>query len=239
MGRMWVCLYTQEYWRRIQLNRASVTRFLEGAYHAFHVRPRFGPPRICENLPRIQLTSEVRVSPINTALPPPDIPLISPDQVEEFISRLRESVRRRVENIPPPAAGYGSSSGLAHTLTFSAGRVAVLFSGGVDSTLLAVMLHQYGVPSTVANFSKDDGSGVFHPTNQSTLSTSLSNAIPPSPHPAHPPHQNHGKHLALKANQTVPPYPTVSQSRTTRGWAPRTTNIVCPTGWAGWRRWMR
>ncbi|WWC66825.1 uncharacterized protein I206_100732 [Kwoniella pini CBS 10737] len=74
--------------------------------------------------------SWTRVSPINTALPPSDIPLENPQIVEEvprFIQQLKESVRKRVENIPNPEKGSS--------------RVAVLFSGGIDCTFLAYLLH--------------------------------------------------------------------------------------------------
>lgn len=50
-------------------------------------------------------------------------------QCEEFLAALSESVRKRVANIPPPGTGDA--------------RVAVLFSGGVDCTLLAYMIHLY------------------------------------------------------------------------------------------------
>ncbi|WWD08959.1 hypothetical protein V865_007074 [Kwoniella europaea PYCC6329] len=71
-----------------------------------------------------------RVSPINTALPPPELPRQNPDiiaEVPEFIEQLKFSVRRRVENIPEPDKGNS--------------RVAVLFSGGIDCTFLAYLLH--------------------------------------------------------------------------------------------------
>lgn len=46
-----------------------------------------------------------------------------------FLEALNDSVRRRVMTIPPPQKGDA--------------RVAVLFSGGVDCTLLTVLLHQW------------------------------------------------------------------------------------------------
>ncbi|RSH81467.1 hypothetical protein EHS25_006824 [Saitozyma podzolica] len=71
---------------------------------------------------------ETRVTPIVPTLPPPAIPPISDEAIDEFIAHLQGSVRRRVENIPAPPPG--------------AARAAVLFSGGVDSTFLAYMLHR-------------------------------------------------------------------------------------------------
>ncbi|WVQ62654.1 uncharacterized protein L199_000801 [Kwoniella botswanensis] len=71
-----------------------------------------------------------RISPINTALPPPELPQQNPEiiaEVPEFIEQLISSVRRRVENIPEPDKGNS--------------RVAVLFSGGIDCTFLAYLLH--------------------------------------------------------------------------------------------------
>ncbi|WRT63829.1 uncharacterized protein IL334_000754 [Kwoniella shivajii] len=71
-----------------------------------------------------------RVTPINPTLPIPNVAVEHPDvqaEVPCFIRHLKESVRRRVENIPEPEARQA--------------RVAVLFSGGIDCTFLAYLLH--------------------------------------------------------------------------------------------------
>ncbi|WVW81812.1 hypothetical protein I302_103809 [Kwoniella bestiolae CBS 10118] len=77
-----------------------------------------------------------RVTPINTILPSSELPVENPDIVSEvprFIEQLKESVRRRVENIPEPEKGNS--------------RVAVLFSGGIDCTFLAYLIHLCIPPS--------------------------------------------------------------------------------------------
>ncbi|WWC58141.1 uncharacterized protein I303_100676 [Kwoniella dejecticola CBS 10117] len=74
--------------------------------------------------------SWTKVAPINTALPPDNLPLDNPkikEEVPKFIEQLKESVKRRVENIPNPEKGCS--------------RVAVLFSGGIDCTFLAYLIH--------------------------------------------------------------------------------------------------
>ncbi|KAI9635713.1 putative cytoplasm protein [Dioszegia hungarica] len=81
--------------------------------------------------PSTYLTRQTRVHPINTTLPPSDsIPseTFARDEVEHFERELLAAVKSRIENIPAPEPGNA--------------RVAVLFSGGVDCTLLASMMHQ-------------------------------------------------------------------------------------------------
>ncbi|WWC85826.1 uncharacterized protein L201_000693 [Kwoniella dendrophila CBS 6074] len=71
-----------------------------------------------------------RVTPINTILPTSDLPIENPlihAEVPRFIEELKQSVKRRIENIPTPEKGYA--------------RVAVLFSGGIDCTFLAYLIH--------------------------------------------------------------------------------------------------
>ncbi|ORX34782.1 asparagine synthase-domain-containing protein [Kockovaella imperatae] len=61
-----------------------------------------------------------------------DDPRVSDDNeshVADFLQRLASSVRRRIENIPNPRSGDA--------------RVAVLFSGGVDCSLLAALIHRF------------------------------------------------------------------------------------------------
>ncbi|KAJ7071278.1 asparagine synthase-domain-containing protein [Mycena amicta] len=75
---------------------------------------------------------------ICTALPPDNLPLLSslesPGQFEhvvpEFIDALDGSVALRVRNIPKPSR-------------LGAARLSVLFSGGIDSTVLAFFAHKY------------------------------------------------------------------------------------------------
>ncbi|KIR39870.1 cytoplasmic protein [Cryptococcus deuterogattii 99/473] len=83
------------------------------------------------DLPESSSTPWTSVAPINTALPRSDLTeddLAIHDAVDSFIDHLQASVRRRVENIPDLAPGEA--------------KVAVLFSGGIDCTFLAYLLHQ-------------------------------------------------------------------------------------------------
>ncbi|WVR03597.1 hypothetical protein IAU60_000589 [Kwoniella sp. DSM 27419] len=76
-------------------------------------------------------TAWTRVKPTCTSLPDDDLALDDDairDEVPRFIDELRASIKRRVENIPDPSSGDA--------------RVAVLFSGGIDCTFLACLLHQ-------------------------------------------------------------------------------------------------
>ncbi|KAJ6604396.1 asparagine synthase-domain-containing protein [Mycena vulgaris] len=76
---------------------------------------------------------------VNTALPPDDWPLITgletPDYmmqaVDELISHLDKSVELRVRDIPQSLPRAGTP------------RVAVLFSGGIDCTVLAFLAHKH------------------------------------------------------------------------------------------------
>ncbi|OCF41643.1 cytoplasmic protein [Kwoniella heveanensis CBS 569] len=71
-----------------------------------------------------------RVTSINSFIPSHEPPFNNPAveaEVSRFIDHLRTSVRKRVENIPDPEPGQA--------------RVAVLFSGGIDCTFLAYLLH--------------------------------------------------------------------------------------------------
>jgi asparagine synthetase B (glutamine-hydrolysing) len=64
--------------------------------------------------------------------------------VETFIEELEASVRRRVENIPLRGDGWVSQLGdNGEKLIGSDPRVAVLFSGGIDCTFLAYLVHRY------------------------------------------------------------------------------------------------
>ncbi|CAK9785568.1 hypothetical protein CC85DRAFT_284464 [Cutaneotrichosporon oleaginosum] len=71
----------------------------------------------------------VSVAAVNGELPvsPPERLLAVEAEVDSFLTHLTTSVRRRVENIPAPAPG--------------AARAAVLFSGGVDCSLLVCLIH--------------------------------------------------------------------------------------------------
>ncbi|KAJ7357107.1 asparagine synthase-domain-containing protein [Mycena albidolilacea] len=76
---------------------------------------------------------------VNTVLPPEDWPIIAgletPDHlvqaVDDLIHCLDRSVELRVRDIPQSPAGTGAA------------RVAVLFSGGIDSTVLAYFAHNH------------------------------------------------------------------------------------------------
>ncbi|KAI0321107.1 asparagine synthase-domain-containing protein [Amylostereum chailletii] len=80
---------------------------------------------------------------VNLLIPDPEPPLLEsldtvPDHleyaVEGLISCLDASVRLRVENIPKPPTPL---------FPYSPGRLAVLFSGGIDSTMLAFLAHRH------------------------------------------------------------------------------------------------
>ncbi|KAK8845569.1 hypothetical protein IAR55_006284 [Kwoniella newhampshirensis] len=89
-------------------------------------------PRMNFDLPESSSTPWTRVSPINASLPASAPSIDDPaleHEVETFTKMLRDGVRRRVENIPTPSHPADS-------------RVAVLFSGGIDCTFLAYLLHQ-------------------------------------------------------------------------------------------------
>ncbi|KAJ7042501.1 asparagine synthase-domain-containing protein [Mycena alexandri] len=83
--------------------------------------------------------SYTQPSRVNTALPPNDWPLIpgleTPDYltqaVDDLINHLNRSVELRVRNIPQSSGGTGTA------------RLAVLFSGGIDSTVLAFLAHRH------------------------------------------------------------------------------------------------
>ncbi|KAJ7275298.1 asparagine synthase-domain-containing protein [Mycena haematopus] len=76
---------------------------------------------------------------VNTELPPDNWPLITgletPDHlaqaVDDLIYHLDRSVELRVRDIPQSSAGAGTA------------RVAVLFSGGIDCTVLAYFAHKF------------------------------------------------------------------------------------------------
>lgn len=82
------------------------------------------------------------ISRVNTTLPLEDMPLLDPfgsrpfpkawsDAVDELISQLDRSVMLRVRDIPVQFGQEGKA------------RVAVLFSGGIDSTMLAFLAHRH------------------------------------------------------------------------------------------------
>ncbi|WVQ80882.1 hypothetical protein IAT38_002989 [Cryptococcus sp. DSM 104549] len=93
-------------------------------------------PRHNFNLPESSSSYLTRVAPINSAIPSggPEVDsAVLAETVDTFIEQLRNSVIKRVDNIPAPPPGQS--------------RVAVLFSGGIDCTFLAYMLHQCLPPS--------------------------------------------------------------------------------------------
>ncbi|GMK59940.1 hypothetical protein CspeluHIS016_0901570 [Cutaneotrichosporon spelunceum] len=71
----------------------------------------------------------VTVADVNRVLPAshPEQLSVVEAEVDTFLSQLTAAVRRRVENIPAPPTGGA--------------RVAVLFSGGVDCSLLVCLIH--------------------------------------------------------------------------------------------------
>ena len=91
--------------------------FPTDAYHSQSV-----PIRVNDTLPPADVEPTLQ----NIA----DIPEYLVDSVDGLIAHLDQSARLRVENIPKPA-NDGSA------------RVAVLFSGGIDSTMCAFLAHKY------------------------------------------------------------------------------------------------
>ncbi|WOO76947.1 Asparagine synthetase domain-containing protein 1 [Vanrija pseudolonga] len=86
----------------------------------------------CLDWESVRLTKQHRVATVNTSEAPSTSLGAEPALAEcnTFVKNLLGSVRRRVENIPPPLPGTSTA------------RVALLFSGGVDCTLLASLVHQ-------------------------------------------------------------------------------------------------
>ncbi|TFK30642.1 hypothetical protein FA15DRAFT_19968 [Coprinopsis marcescibilis] len=81
---------------------------------------------------------------VNTTIPPADTPQhdtldIIPqhllDTVDDFLNILDRSVMLRVKSIPPVSSELGSA------------RLAILFSGGIDSTVLTYLAHRH-IPIT-------------------------------------------------------------------------------------------
>ncbi|QQK45863.1 Asparagine synthase family amidotransferase [Penicillium digitatum] len=103
--------------------------------------PSFSPRELCQIkiLPWSSSASppadHIRKSipPMNTSLPTEQPPALSTDSVfvEELESKLRESLELRIRNVPEPP-GY---------IPGQTAKTAVLFSGGLDCTLLARLSH--------------------------------------------------------------------------------------------------
>ncbi|KAH7345073.1 asparagine synthase-domain-containing protein [Rhizoctonia solani] len=73
---------------------------------------------------------------LNRTIPPEDLSPISREQIEDFISRLDDSVRSRVASIP--SNNVNSSQGEK-----PAARLGVLFSGGIDSSVVAYLADRH------------------------------------------------------------------------------------------------
>ncbi|EUC66886.1 asparagine synthase domain protein, putative [Rhizoctonia solani AG-3 Rhs1AP] len=73
---------------------------------------------------------------LNRTTPPEISSPISTEQIEDFISRLDDSVRSRVANIPSNAADIPQSQTLV-------ARLGVLFSGGIDSSVVAYLADRH------------------------------------------------------------------------------------------------
>ncbi|CAE6536819.1 unnamed protein product [Rhizoctonia solani] len=69
---------------------------------------------------------------LNRTIPPESLSPISVEQIEEFISRLDDSVRSRVANIPSNNVDSLQSE-------TPVARLGVLFSGGIDSSVVAYL----------------------------------------------------------------------------------------------------
>ena len=96
----------------------------QGLHSGTNVQQRAIPP-LCKDL--------------GLAPPKPDLDA----HVSEFLARLAASIKRRVENIPVAPPEYVCCGSFIHAdLACSVARVAVLFSGGVDCSLLAGLIHR-------------------------------------------------------------------------------------------------
>ncbi|KAG8758456.1 hypothetical protein FRC11_003639 [Ceratobasidium sp. 423] len=73
---------------------------------------------------------------LNRTIPPETLSPISVEQIEEFISRLDDSVRSRVANIP--SNNVDSLRGETPVA-----RLGVLFSGGIDSSVVAYLADRH------------------------------------------------------------------------------------------------
>ncbi|CAE6471077.1 unnamed protein product [Rhizoctonia solani] len=73
---------------------------------------------------------------LNRTTPPEISSPISTEQIEDFISRLDDSVRSRVANIPSNAADMPQSQ-------TPVTRLGVLFSGGIDSSVVAYLADRH------------------------------------------------------------------------------------------------
>ncbi|KDN50263.1 hypothetical protein RSAG8_01599, partial [Rhizoctonia solani AG-8 WAC10335] len=69
---------------------------------------------------------------LNRAIPPEVSSPISTEQIEDFISRLDDSVRSRVASIPSNSVDLLQSE-------IPVARLGVLFSGGIDSSVVAYL----------------------------------------------------------------------------------------------------
>jgi asparagine synthetase B (glutamine-hydrolysing) len=89
------------------------------------------------------------------------------DATTMVIAALRTAVSRRCQNTaarlhsPTPPSAADPGKGTAITVALPAARVAILFSGGVDSTLLAALAHESlaedDSPIDLINICFDDG----------------------------------------------------------------------------------
>ncbi|CAE6480869.1 unnamed protein product [Rhizoctonia solani] len=73
---------------------------------------------------------------LNRAIPPEVSSSISTEQIEDFISRLDDSVRSRVASIPSNSVDLLQSE-------IPVARLGVLFSGGIDSSVVAYLADRH------------------------------------------------------------------------------------------------
>ncbi|CAE6448139.1 unnamed protein product [Rhizoctonia solani] len=137
---------------------------------------------------------------LNRTIPPEALSLISTQQIEDFISRLDDSVRSRVASIP--SNNTDSTQGEKPVA-----RLGVLFSGGIDSSVVAYLADRHiphdepidllnvgfenprtlGVPQNKAiqaakiqrkRDKKERKKGLYAPETPSVLSTPIINESP-------------------------------------------------------------
>ncbi|KAL1667660.1 asparagine synthase-domain-containing protein [Schizophyllum commune] len=125
--------------------------------------------------------------PVNSILPPDDLirlddlasdlPPHSVEAVDGLLHHLEDSVRRRVYDIPPPPG---------------AARLGVLFSGGIDCTVLALLADKYtppGEPIDLLNVAFENprkmGAGVDQNAKKGSKAKPNKPTAPPSLRPAY------------------------------------------------------
>ncbi|KAF9056380.1 asparagine synthase-domain-containing protein [Panaeolus papilionaceus] len=120
----------------LNVNNNSASLKITAIFQDIVEIPRRCSAELSDSLPRY-LTDSIR---INASIPPADLPAtpsldVIPDHlfdaVNSFIDHFDESVKLQVVNVPP------------RSLSIKNAKIAVLFSGGIDSTVVAYFAHRH------------------------------------------------------------------------------------------------